>query len=740
MKKIIFLLPLVISIVHNSYSQNYIKGIVLEETSNGNFLPIVGASVYWLGTTQGTVTDTNGIFQIPFSVLSRHLVVSFVGYVSDTIAVFNPGMMRVILKTQKSELKEIDIMAEYSATFQEYLNPILVKHMTEKELFKAACCNLSESFETNPSVDVAYSDAVSGTKQIELLGLAGAYTQITAENMPFLRGIATYFGLSFIPGAWIESIQLSKGVGSVVNGFESIAGQINVELRKPETADKGFFNLYGANMGRIETNLNIARILPKAKWSFAALLHASKLFLENDMNNDKFLDIPKYQQLNAIHRWTYTNQKGLLGQFGFKLLQDNKTGGTLSFLTDSNAYSILMNTVRLETFGKVGYVFEGKKYKSVGLQSRITYHDLKTNFGKTFYNASQKSIYLNFIYQSIISNTNHKFRVGSSWMYDDYSEHYQAQLFHRREIVAGVFGEYTFNYLNKFQTVVGLRNDFHNLFGFFVTPRLHVRYAIVPNTVLRISAGRGQRTANIFAENTAVLASSRKVQILHPIQGKPYGLNPEVAWNYGLSVSQDFTWQQREGNITFEFFRTDFKSQVVVDYDASPQQLLFYNLSGISFSNSVQAECNYELLKGLNIRLAYRYLNVKTTYRNELLTKPFVAPHRSFLNISYQTRNRWQFDYTVSWISAKRLPKTFTNPQEFQIRSYSPSFFIHNAQVTKSLSKKTDIYAGGENIFDFRQLNPIIAAQFPYSPYFDASIIWAPVIGRMLYVGFRSRW
>ncbi len=720
-----------------------IKGVVLEVNKKAAFTPLSGASVIWLHSKQGVSTDTNGVFLIHHDGKGSRLIISYTGYQPDTVSVVDMNELKIILANNK-QLKEVTVLSKQRSTYLSALNPIRTQVMSDKELFKAACCNLSESFETNPSVDVSYSDAVTGSKQIQLLGLSGNYTQLTVENLPGPRGIATPLGLNSIAGPWVESIQLTKGIGSVANGYESIAGQINVELKKPENSEKLFANVYVNDFGKTDLNLNLSQKIGK-QWSAGLLLHDD--FLNNkklDFNKDGFRDQPTGNQFNLINRYKYDNGKGFLTQFGIKLLNDNRTGGETGYdpAADKNTtgkYGLGINTKRYEAFAKIGYVFPEKKYKSIGLQLSAIDHQQDSYFGLTTYDAKQQNFYANLIYQSIINNTQHKFRAGFSFLYDNYNEVLKAVNYKRTENVPGAFFEYTYTPNEKIALVAGIREDHNNLFGFFTTPRLHVRYEPVKGTTIRISAGRGQRTANIFAENTAVLVSSRQVNIINPAAGKAYGLNAESAWNKGISIDQKFKLLQRDGLFSVDFFRNDFSNQVVVDLE-DPAAVKFYNLQGKSYSNSFQAEVNIEPVKKLELRLAYRYFDVKTTYSGKLLQRPLVAANRAFANLAYGTSG-WKFDYTVNYNGKKRIPNTASNPLPYQREPFSNSFMLMNAQVSKTLGKKhpMDFYIGGENLGNYFQKNVIVAADQPFSPYFDASLVWGPVTGRMFYLGWRYK-
>ena len=720
-----------------------IKGVVLQENAKGKFEPLSNATIYWLGTSEGVITDSLGLFAITTNNASRRLVISYAGFKADTISIVNAKDLKIILAA-KGQLNEVTIFSRKMTSYIPNLNPIRTQIMTGSELLKAACCNLSESFETNPSVDVSYNDAVTGSKQIQLLGLSGNYTQLTVENLPGPRGLATPLGLNSIAGPWIESIQLTKGVGSVANGFESIAGQINVELKKPESAEKLLGNIYVNGFGKTDLNVNLATKL-NTNWSTALLLHDNFLNKAVDMNNDGFKDLPTGNELSLVNRYKYDNSKGVLAQFGIKVLNDKKLGGEINFdpnrdKNTQNHYGLSINTERYELFGKMGYVFPQQKYKSIGLQMDGIDHQQNSYFGLTNYNAQQQSFYSNFIYQSIIHSTIHKFRTGLSFQYDKYNEDFKLNNYSRKEIVPGAFFEYTYTPNEQWSMVAGVRADDNNLYGAFITPRFNLRYEPFKGSTIRLSAGRGQRTANIFAENNSVFVSARQVTIDSKVAGVAYGLNPEIAWNKGISVDQKFNFLGNSATFGIDYYRNDFNNQVVVDLE-NARLVQFYNLSGKSYSNSFQAELNLTPLKKLDLRLAYRYFDVKQTYNQQLLERPLIAKNRAFLSIDYASSNTWKLNYTITYNGKKRITNTADNPSIYQLSTYSPSFVLMNVQVSKTFSKQypMDIYVGAENITNFFQQNSILAANTPFSSFFDASMLWGPTTGRMFYFGWRIK-
>ena len=705
--------------------------------------PLAQARVRSLDGRIGTLTDSLGQFALKCSQKTLTLVVDYAGYAADTVPATAGKPLTILLSA--TTLAQVDITQRQQTTRINSLDAQQTRLIGEGELMKAACCNLSESFETSPSVDVSFTDAVTGTRQIQMLGLAGPYTQITREAMPDVRGLSGMYGLTYIPGPWVESLQLSKGTGSVANGYEAIAGQINVELRKPETADRLYLNGYANLMGRLEGNANLAHRFDSSGWSTALLLHSGHMIQRNDRNQDGFLDNPLNRTFIGLNRWRYMGDSPWRFQAGVKGTYVDQQGGQVLFEPEiqgpgtEGLWGMTLRTERLEGWAKLGRLFPNAPYRSLGLQVSALHHWQDSEFGALTYAGQQRTFYANFLYQGILGSTNHSFRTGASLLYDDYEEQLNTRRFDRREVVPGAFFEYTYTYLTRFTAVAGLRADHHNLFGPFVTPRLHLRYAPADRTTLRASLGRGQRTASVLAENMGLFASQRQIVIEGEDPTLPYGLRPEIAWNAGLNLTQTFRLDYREGTFTLDYYRTEFVNQIVIDRDRSPQQVAFYNLGGRSFSNSIQAQLDYELIKFLDLRLAYRWLDVRTTYDGDLRSKPFVPTHRAFANLAYTTRHDWVFDLTVNWQGSQRLPDTDQNPGPFRLATESPAFWLVNAQVSKALGEKWELYLGGENLLDFRQERPILGAEQPLGDYFDASLVWGPIFGRNVYAGVRFR-
>ncbi len=756
MKTYIYIVLLILPLF--SLSQEKVEGMVMEGNAENKHIGLPGANVYWMDSQIGTITNDEGLFSIPFKQEYNKLIISYVGFKSDTLTINEPKMLHHTLQPS-SQLDEVVVQQEREAVQKAYFSSQNVITVNSAELLKAACCNLSESFETNPAIDVNFSDALTGTKQIQMLGLTSPYLLITQENIPMVRGASQAFGLTFTPGTWVESIQITKGAGSVVNGYESISGQINAELVKPFTDNELFVNGYYNINGRMELNTHVNHKL-NDKWSTGLYIHGNARTQKEDNNADGFLDAPLANQINVMNRWQFQNaQTGWVSFFNIRFLNDEKQVGQLDFDPDApNAIRGFGNpnifaasqqpwgseiaTRRFDSSVKLGYVFPELPYQSFGFQASYSNHDQESYFGINRYDINHESVYSNLIFNSIIGDTQNKFKTGLTFAYDGYEELVNTTSFSRDDASAGAFFEYSFDNLEKVSLTAGLRVDTHNRLGTFITPRFHIRYSPWEKGSLRGSFGRGRRAANIFAENQQLFASSRQIQILDS-EGSIYGLDFEDAWNYGVSFLQGFTFLDRPGNITIDFYKTDFENQVVVDWE-NPRAISFYNLDGKSSASSFQLEVNHEILPSLELRTAYKYYDVNTDYRSGNLQKPLQAQHRFFANIGYETEltekgGQWKFDYTLHTLGKQRLPNTDVNPVEFRLGDFADGYSLMNAQITKVFSKKFEIYVGGENLTNFRQNNPVLGAENPFGANFDTSIVYAPIMGRMFYGGFRYK-
>lgn len=708
---------------------------------NGQKTPAPLAEVYWEGSDIGTTTSNDGYYIINKIAGYNKLVVTFAGFQSQSkVIISRKGTTDFILIPSATELEGVTVTGEAEATRIALEAAGLSYEIGTKELRKAACCNLSESFETNASIDVSFSDGITGTKQIEMLGLAGKYALIQRENIPFARGLNARNGLSFVPGPFIESIQVTKGLSSVMNGYESITGQINVEYYKPENAPRLLLNAFGNTGGRNELNALI-----RTGWDdeshahHTTMLHFSSIPFAQDRNNDGFADLTTGRQLNALHRAHYLIGDNWEGQFGLLFVDDTREGGQVDFINENgtNNWGFTNRERRYEVFGKNGYIFPEEELRNIGIIYGANYQERGSSFGLRDLNSQQTNFYLNTIFHDFIGNLTHQFKTGLSLNADQISEDLSTlgiedYRHERQEIVPGAYFEYTYLPDDDFSLVAGVRADYNSFFQkTYISPRLQFRYQVHRNTTLRLSGGRGQRSPNRLAENASALASSRNLIFVDD-----YNF-PEIAWNTGFSWSQNLVIGEQLIRWNTDLFYTWFESKVVLDLDYDPRSAFIVNRSG-SNSLSILSQLDYSPIENLDFRLAYKYLNSQENFLEGLAINYQVPLHRAFLNVAYEWREDWKIDATLNWFGEKRLPNTEESPAEFQQLDWSPDFSTLNLQINRTW-KDFEFFVGADNVLDYRQENPIVNPNQAFDDYFDSNFIWGPIFGRNIYLGLYYR-
>ena len=625
------------------------------------------------------------------------------------------------------ELKEVKVVARKAGTSRlaGAVNGIAVN---KDELFKAACCNLGESFTTNPSVDVAYNDATTGARQIKLLGLSGTYVQMLTENLPNFRGAAIPYALGYVPGPWMKGIQVSKGSASVKNGYESITGQINVDYLQPEDEQQVEVNLFGDTKSRIEANAD-ANVHLSDKWATEILLHHENILQNHDDNGDGFYDMPGREQYNVLNRWVYKG-KNYIFHGGLGALKEIRTSGQdTEHVHSDDIYRIKLHTNRYEGYMKHAFIFNHEHGTNIAFMSSASMHQLDALYGNKFYDLNEKNLYGSLMFETNFS-TQHNLSLGLSFNHDYLGQNLGKN---EKETTPGAYAQYTYTLGTKLTAMAGVRFDHSSLYGNFFTPRFHVKYSPIDAISIRLSAGKGYRTVFALAEYNYLLSSGRNLNISKD-------LKQEEAWNYGLSTAFYIPMFGKTLKLNAEYYYTDFKNQAVVDYESDKDLIAIYNLMGKSYSHTFQIDASYPLLKGLEITAAYRLNDVKCTYDygKTLKEKPLTSKYKALFTASYKTPlGLWQFDATVQLNGGGR------NPEPYQLadgsQSWSPrfrSFEQVSAQVTRWF-RHWSIYVGGENLTGFKQKTPIYGAGNPWGSDFEPTLVWGPVEGRMFYAGVR---
>ncbi len=719
-----------------------IKGYV--SSTEGEVL--VGANVVWLNTSIGSSTDEFGNFSIPIPKNHpRQLIISYIGYVSDTISVDNPNDLSIKLTAIQS-LETVVVTGDQQGIFISSISPIKTEVITQKELTRSACCDLAGCFNTQASVQPTTTNIITNAKELRILGLSGVYNQVLIDGFPLIQGLSYTYGISSVPGTAIKNIYVAKGANSVLQGYESISGQINVVIKDPKDANKLFLNAYLNSFGEKQLNINYSKIWNK--WSTLLAVHSTQAASKIDKNEDTFLDLPLLTRYTLYNKWVYRNASewGWHAKIGLRFINEERIGGQTFFDVNkdkgtTNTYGQTVNYSQEEIYSKFGYRMDD--YHHFVIFVSAFHHDQTAYYGTTHYDALQDNLYANLQYE-LNWKEQHQLKTGVSFRFQDLRElisfsqdslnRTYAGTYQKKEQIRGFFAENTFNWLdNKWTLITGIRFDYHNDFGWKTTPRILLKANLAPSFTARISMGSGWRNVNLFSENINLLASSRDV-----IFAENLGL--EEALNYGINLTHKWYGDELETQLSLDFYRTTFSNQIFPDYNNTPNQAIIQNFKGISISNGFQAELGLAFFSRIGTKFAYNYLDVYHQIDKKKVILPFNATHRLSSTFSYTPLSKnWHFDANLHWTGEQSLTNTNNNPPEFQQADFSDPYTVINAQLTKTWST-FEVYGGCENIFDFRQEQPILSWQNPFGAYFDTANVWGPTRGREFYIGFRYYW
>jgi outer membrane receptor for ferrienterochelin and colicins len=711
-----------------------------------NKAPLTGASVYWHGTSMGVTTGEKGEFEISSAGISdKKLIASYVGYTSDTIEITDQTSVGFRLQ-EATMLSELTVEGRRDGVIISDRDPIKTEQITQTELRKAACCDLAGCFETQTTVQPQTTNVVANSKELRILGLSGVYNQVLIDGFPLIQGLSYTYGISSIPGTLVDNIYVSKGANSVLQGYESMSGQINVATKEPDDTDRLLLNVYLNSFLEQQVNANYA--FRRGKWSNLTALHMVQPANKIDRDDDNFLDLPLLTRYMISNKWKYGNERewGWNSRIGMRFFNEQRIGGQ-SFMDaegtpgSPGVYRQEVSISQPEIWTKTGYRFNDQH--GIVLFASAFHHRQSSMFGTVTYQANQTSIYSNIQYE--LNYARHDLKTGISYRHLNLNEDIAftdttllrtyAGNYHRLENIPGLFAENTMRFFNDRLTwIAGVRGDHHNQFGTHITPRTLLKYDIAPKTIIRANAGTGWRTVNLFSENIGLLVSSRDILFAEPLQ-------PEKALNFGVNLTQKFETDDHNlwGYFSADFYHTGFQNQIFPDYDIDPTRAIIQNFRGTSISNGFQAELYLKFYEMFEWKTGYNFLDVYREIEGTKQLLPFNPMHRVMTTFSYKPLiDKFHFDMNLHWFGKQRLPDTSSNPPEFQRPDFSQPYTVVNAQFTY-LFRKFDVYAGCENIFDFRQRQPIISWQDPFGPYFDTSSVWGPTRGREFYVGARFR-
>lgn len=720
-----------------------IKGKVFGESESGKEI-LPGASVNWLNRSMIVLANDNGVFEISTQdVNDKRLIISIAGFITDTFSVNEKTYVSIILKSANNMLGGITVSGR-SATSSAAKTEVI----GQKEITKSACCDMAGCFETQATVQPQTTNVITNSKELRILGLSGVYNQLLIDGMPLIMGITYNYGITGYPGTLIDNIFVSKGANSVLQGYESISGQINLIPKQPDKTDKFFANIYMNNFWEKHLNIVYATSVGKnKKWSTLLAVHSVQPSGKFDRDKDNFLDLPQLTRYMVFNRWKYGNEnkKGLYSNIGLRFINEQRVGGQTNFDPETQkgsttVYGQTVNFNQYEVYAKSGYRFNAKSNIVLALSS--VYHKQNSYFGSLKYDAEQTSNYANLQHEYLWQGK-HQLKYGASFRYHNLDEQiaftdtliprtYNGP-YNTKLVVPGIFAENAFKWMDeKLTLIVGARVDQHQKFGYFFTPRALLKYVYRSKHTVRISSGTGWRQVFLFSENNNLLASSRDI-IYQEI------LKPEQAVNWGVNYTYVLSRKKVSGTLSADFYQTRFTNQFFPDYDSDPTKAFIRNFTGKSISNALQLDANFIFLSGFEMKFGYNFLDVHRIINGEKYLLPFNPKHRAMTALSYRPKkSRWYIDMNIHWYDKQRLPNTASNPLEYRNTDFSKAYSLVNLQVTYKVNR-TELYAGCENIFDFRQRRPIVGWQYPFGKYFDTSSVWGPTRGREIYAGVRCK-
>jgi outer membrane receptor for ferrienterochelin and colicins len=725
----------------------YLPFISFAQTITGkvvgnNNLPLSNATVKWLGAKNAVQTKADGSFSINKNTSVNTLITSHAGYFTDTLLVNNTDSFVVILKA-KSNLDEVKVVAEKNGIVLSNRSVIKAEIITSLELKKAACCDLAGCFETQGSVQSQTTNVITNAKELRILGLSGVYNQVLIDGFPMIQGLSFTYGISGIPGTLVENITMSKGANSVLQGFESISGQINVETKKPDAKEKLFANVYMNSF--MEKHFNVNTSFKLKKWQSLLAFHTVQPAIKIDKDKDNFLDLPLLTRYMVMNKWKHGNERawGWSSEISARVLNENRTGGQVNFnaKNDKGSSSIYGNTVNLnqvDFWAKTNYRFNDVHRLTLYLSGFSQKQD--AFFGSLSYKANQTNSFVNLQHEFNIT-ANNTLKSGISYKHlqlkeniaftDNFINRNYAGLYNRNENIVGLFAENVLSvFKDKLTWIAGARLDNHNTFGWQFTPRTLLKYDPTAKLTVRANIGTGWRTVNLFSENIGLLASSRNIIFAEKLQ-------PEKALNTGINITQKFDAKNISGYVSTDFYHTNFSNQIFPDYDTDPTKAIIKNFRGTSISNGFQADVFLKFYKRYEVKFGYNFLDVYRINNGNKEVLPFNAKHKFLTTLSYKpTSNKFHVDANIHWYGEQRLPNTKLNPAIYVRPDFSEAYATANLQFTYVL-KNVELYTGAENIFNFRQYQPINSWQNPFSNYFDISSVWGPTRGREIYIGMR---
>ncbi|MBI5404228.1 MAG: TonB-dependent receptor [Ignavibacteriae bacterium] len=729
---ILRVLIFMIFICQNIYSQSTFIGTVFDEYS----LPMKDVLVREINFNLKTQTNEKGVFvlnNIPDKIRTLELEFSHIGYKIEVIKVhLDTG--KIFAHEMKADIFETEQIVITGSRTETYLkdSPLKIEVLTEKELCKINSFNFTQALEYTPGIKIQNNCGVCGTNDIRILGLEGQYTQILINGAPIISNLGTVYGLQGFNVEDIKQVEIIKGPGSILYGPEAIAGTINLILKDP--IEKPDFSFDVSTSSLLENKFFAGGT---KKWNkVKASLNAEINYFNKrtDGNNDGFTDIPNYKRYILLNRWHidpgFNTHIELTGRY----LYEDRFGGQMNWDAGLHrggnvVYGESIYTNRQEFIGKINKKISDK----VRLESNFSqfYHNQNSFYGTTKYNAGQFSIYGDALLFHKFSDNN-SFIFGGGYKHEDYDDNTPAtgdSILNNPASyrIFSLFMQSENTIFKNLRTSAGIRYNYHNIQKSILQPRFSIKYNPLAYTTIRFSAGTGFRTVNIFSEDHGALTGTRQIIIAED-------LKPEKSINFSGGFIQDIDLGNQFIRIMLDAYYTRFSNQIIPDYNSDPASIIYRNLNGYSVSQGFSAVFEYQFSIPLKFKISYDYLNSFRKNDNGKEEIIFFNPkHKINADINYRI-NKYDMEISLlaKYVGVQRLP-LFLKP--YPRATESNPYSIWNFQINKSINH-FNIYAGIENIFNYRQDSPLIDPNNPFGDLFDTIYIYGPLEGRKFVFGF----
>lgn len=712
---------------------------------NGDEIPY--ANVYLRKTKIGTSSNDTGLYELKnIPKASYTLIISSIGFKTKAlkITVINDEQItRNVTLLADDSLDEIVISGTLRPVSKTN-SPVPVEVYSETFFRKNPTPSIFESLQNINGVRPQLNCSVCNTGDIHINGLEGPYTFVLIDGMPIVSGLSTVYGLTGIPQALIERVEIVKGPASTLYGSEAVGGIINVITKKPTNAPVLATDVLTNSWGEVNTDISISY---KASDKVQGLLGVNYFNFQNriDNNNDNFTDMTLQNRISIFNKINIERKSNKVFTIAGRYVYEDRWGGEMDwekeFRGGNEIYGESIYTNRWETFG----TYELPTTENLNFQFSANGHYQDSYYGETSYDATQLIGFGQLVYNKKLG-LKHDLLLGAAYRYTFYDDNTFATLnengFENNPSIIhlpGVFAQDEISLSARKKLLLGVRWDHNSVHGNIFSPRLNYKWnSRNKSNIVRLSVGNGFRVANVFTEDHAALTGARTVKF----DGE---LNPETSWNANINYVKKINTENTFVTLDASAFYTYFNNRILPDYETDPSKIIYANLEGFSVSQGVSLNADFLFTNGLAINAGTTLMEVSVTENNikrqQLLTESFSG----VWSISYRFDNNFSIDYTGSLYGPMRLPLLGENDPRAE---YSPWFSIQNIQLTKKFNNNWEVYGGVKNLLNFTPAaNSINSADNPFDVEvdtktnperaFDPSYVYASNQGIRTFAGIR---